>query len=247
MKNEEHWKPSKFVVRNGRLRASKDPGEVSVSSRLVADLVANFYQENLQHHAKGRLLDLGCGKAPLYSAYKDYISENVCVDWASSIHKNDHLDHECDITKPLPFQSKEFDTIILSDVLEHIPQPESLWEEMSRVLSVNGKIILNVPFFYWLHEQPHDYYRYTEFSLRRFAENAGLKVIHLESIGGSPEVITDIFAKTIVRVPAIGRFFAKLAQWITYHFTRTGFGERFSKATRRQFPMGYFLVAQKPG
>ena len=30
----------------------------------------------------------------------------------------------------LPFDDAEFDTIILSDVLEHIPSPEKLWGEM---------------------------------------------------------------------------------------------------------------------
>ena len=245
MKNRDRWKPTKFVYKNSKLRASRDPREVGVSSRLVTDLVAILYHENLQHHSKGRLLDLGCGKVPLFSAYKDYISENICVDWVSSLHKNEYLDFECDITEPLPFQDKEFDTIILSDVLEHIPKPEGLWSEMSRILAVDGKIIMNVPFFYWLHEQPHDYYRYTEFSLRRFAENAGLKVIRLESIGGSPEIITDIFAKTIARVPKIGPLLAKLSQWITFHIIKTGFGKKISEATKRQFPLGYFLIAHK--
>lgn len=245
MKNRAKWKPTKFVHRKGKLRASRDPKEVAVSSRLAADLVASLYQENLQHHAKGRLLDLGCGKVPLFSAYKDYISENICIDWENSLHKNEYLDFECDITKPLPFQDKEFNTIILSDVLEHIPQPESLWNEISRILSVDGKIIMNVPFFYWLHEQPHDYYRYTEFSLRRFAENAGLKVIKLEPIGGSPEIITDIFAKHIVRVPKIGRLLAILSQWITFHFIQASVGKMMSLATRSLFPLGYFIIAQK--
>ncbi|MCI5120118.1 MAG: class I SAM-dependent methyltransferase [Candidatus Electrothrix sp. AUS4] len=245
MKNRDKWKPTKFAHKKGKLRASRDPREVGVSSRLVADLVANLYHENLQHHAKGRLLDLGCGKVPLFSAYKDYISENICVDWENSLHKNEYLDFECDITKPLPFQDKEFDTIILADVLEHIPQPESLWNEISSILSVDGKIIMNVPFFYCLHEQPHDYYRYTEFSLRRFTENAGLKVIKLESIGGSPEIITDIFAKHIVRVSKIGRLLAILSQWITFHFIQTSVGKKVSVATRSSFPLGYFVIAQK--
>jgi SAM-dependent methyltransferase len=41
------------------------------------------------------------------------------------------LDFECDLTKPLPFADGEFDTIILSDVLEHVPQPERLWSEIA--------------------------------------------------------------------------------------------------------------------
>ena len=78
----------------------------------------------------------------------------------------------------LPFGDSEFDTIILSDVLEHIPVPEHLWKEMARILSRNGKIIMNVPFYYCLHEAPHDCSRYTEFALRRFVEMSGLRLFY---------------------------------------------------------------------
>jgi len=40
MKNQDKWRPTKFVHKNGKLRASRDRREVGVGSRLVADLVA---------------------------------------------------------------------------------------------------------------------------------------------------------------------------------------------------------------
>ena len=245
MQNQEKWKPSKFTYKKGKLVASKDAREVSIGSRLNVELIADFYHRNLSQHAKGKLLDLGCGKVPLYAAYKQFISNNICVDWANTFHKNEYLDYELDLTKKLPFNDDEFDTIILSDVLEHIPVPELLWEEMTRMLTINGKIIMNVPFYYWLHEQPHDYYRYTEFALRRFADNAGLKLIQLEPIGGAPEIMTDIFAKNIVRLPKLGRSFALFSQWLTLRFIRTKLGKKISAATSKNFPLGYFLVAEK--
>ena len=246
MQNQEKWKPSKFIYNNGKLIASKDAKEVNIGSRLNVELIADFYQRNLRLHAKGKLLDLGCGKVPLYAAYKEFITDNICVDWSNTFHKNEYLDYELDLTKKLPFNDNEFDTIILSDVLEHIPVPELLWVEMTRILTMNGKIIMNVPFYYWLHEQPHDYYRYTEFALRRFAENSGLKLIQLDPIGGAPEIMTDIFAKNILRLPKLGRSLALIAQWVTLRFIRTKLGKRISVATSSNFPLGYFLVAEKP-
>jgi ubiquinone/menaquinone biosynthesis C-methylase UbiE len=150
------------------------------------------------------------------------------------------------LTGDLPFGDNEFDTIVLSDVLEHIPVPEHLWNEMARILSKNGKIIMNVPFFYWLHEEPHDYYRYTEHALRRFVEISGMRLIQLTSIGGAPEILADIFAKSITRLPKMGSAAALFAQWCTWKFTRIGFGKKVSDATSRIFPFGYFLVAEKP-
>jgi len=246
MQNREEWQPSKFVYHKGKLLASRDGEEVTLSSRLIVDIVAGFYDRNLKHHARGRLLDLGCGKVPLYATYRELVTDAICVDWGNTLHKNPHLDRELDLTDNMPFDDNEFDTIILSDVLEHIPVPEHLWKEMARILSKNGKIIMNVPFFYWLHEQPHDYYRYTEFALRRFVEISGMRLIQLTSIGGAPEILADVFAKSILRLPKLGPAAALFTQWCAWNFIRRSFGKRMSDATSRLFPLGYFLIAEKP-
>lgn len=155
---------------------------------------------------------------PLYNAYKEYITDNVCVDWENTLHKNEYLDFECDLTKKLPFEDQVFDTIILSDVLEHVPNPNNLWKEMARILTMNGRIIMNVPFYYWLHERPHDYYRYTEFALRRLIENSGLKLVQIECIGGSPEILADILAKHFQFIHLIGSSLAIGIQYVTELF-----------------------------
>lgn len=245
MKNHANWQPSKYVYEKGKLLASRDLKEVSAGSRLIADLIAAFYDMNLKEHASGKLLDLGCGKVPLYIAYKDYVRENICVDWENTLHKNEYLDFECDLSKNLPFQNGEFNTIVLSDVLEHIPQPENLWNEMVRILASKGKLIMNVPFYYWLHERPHDYYRYTQYGLQRFVENSGLKLLLLEPIGGSPEILADMIAKHLQLVPLIGRPLAILLQSVVKFFVGTAIGEKISKKTAEVFPFGYFLIAEK--
>jgi hypothetical protein len=59
-----------------------------------------------------------CGKVPLYATYRELVTDAICVDWGNTEHKNRHLDRELDLTNNLPFRDDEFDTIILSDVLE---------------------------------------------------------------------------------------------------------------------------------
>jgi len=246
MRNCNLWRPSKYVRQNGRLVASRDPKEVGVASRLIADLTARFYDTNLELHAKGRLLDLGCGKVPLFDAYRHYVTDNICIDWENTVYKNDHLDFEADLTKELPFADGEFDTIILSDVLEHIAEPERLCGEIARVLSPKGKLLMNVPFYYMLHEEPHDYYRYTEFALRRLMDRSGLQILQLRAMGGAPEVMLDVFSKNVMHVPVAGVPVATVSHWVTSAFVHTSVGRRISEATARNFPLGYFLVAAKP-
>jgi SAM-dependent methyltransferase len=243
MRNKDRWQPSKFDIRDGELIASKDAAQLHPGSRLYAQLVANAFQRNLKKFAHGDIIDLGCGKAPLFGVYRHRASLIICTDRSST---NLHLDFESDVCSPLPIRSESFDSIILSDVLEHIPNPELLWHEMARIIKDQGKLLLSVPFYYGLHEAPDDYYRYTEFALRHFASLSGLKILILEPLGGTPEIFADLLAKHVSQIPLIGIPLAKAVQVITLAFVRQGLGKWISIRTRTHFPIGYFLVAEKP-
>jgi SAM-dependent methyltransferase len=245
MKNIDQWYPSKFIYKNGKLKGSRNSVELQIPSRLLADIVADHYHQYLKYHATGKLIDLGCGKVPLYEAYKGLVDLNICVDWENTFHKNPFIDKTCDLNDRLPFDDGEFDTVLLSDVLEHIATPETLWNEMSRILRPRGKLILNVPFYYKIHEMPHDYYRYTEFALRRFAINNGFHVLLLKPMGGVPEIMTDLAAKMLVNVPLVGKVSAMLIQYICQVFLNTRTGKKLSSKTGVHYPVGYFLVAEK--
>jgi len=243
MKNQTRWAATKFELHRGRWRGSRDSGELGVGSRLISDLVAAQYQAHLPTHARGRLLDLGCGKAPLYGAYAPHVSEVTCVDWAPG----DYIDLHCDLSRPLPFEAGRFDTIVLSDVLEHIPEPALLWGEMARVLAPGGKIIMNVPFYYSVHAHPHDYYRYTNFAIERFASLNGLKLVQLQAVGGINEIFADLLAKALSKLPLLGPPLATGLQTLARAFVRTGPGARIARVSSRHFPLGYFMIAQREG
>lgn len=246
MRNADRWVESKYVRRGGRLAASRDRAEVGVGSRLITDRIAALYDAQLPHFARGRLVDLGCGKAPLYGSYRTLVDAVTCVDWPQSAHASPHLDHEVDLSGPLPFTDASFDTVLLSDVLEHVPTPESLWREMGRVLAPGGHAIVNVPFLYGVHEAPHDYGRYTEFALSRFATLAGLEVVLLEPVGGSLHVLADLVGKHLAHAPGIGAPLAIGVQGLIAWLDRTSFGRRVAECTGARFPLGYFMVAKRP-
>lgn len=241
MRNKDKWTPSKYVYKDGRLRASRDEKEVGIASRLMADLIAEAYDENIKKYAEGNLIDLGCGSVPLYEAYRKYVDDNICVDWNNSCHRDDFLDNICDFSKKIPYNDSQFNTIILSDVLEHISEPNHLFTEMNRILASGGKVLINVPFLYWVHEQPYDYYRYTNHALKYIAGKSGFKTVMIKTIGGAPQVIADILSKNIVSLPFAGRYMAIAIQYIGYLFTRIKFLKSFSEKTSQSFPLGFLL------
>jgi SAM-dependent methyltransferase len=245
VKNAADWRPTKFVQRGGQWRTSRAARNVGTGSRLITDAVARVYGMQLPRHARDRLLDLGCGQVPLYGVYRTLVDEVTCVDWAAG-SPIDHIDRLCDLAEPLPFDDARFDTILLSDVLEHVPDPALLWREMARLLAPGGKVVMNVPFFYWLHAHPHDYYRYTNFALERFVRMNGLTLVTLQPLGGVFDVLADLAAKLLDKLPLVGAPLAVGLQAVAGAFGRTRFGARVAQVSARHFPLGYFLVAERP-
>jgi len=241
MINKELWTATKFVKTKDGYSASMDPKEVLIGSRFIASIQVLLYQHLIEKFASGLLLDLGCGNVPLYQMYQDYVSDNICVDWGSSFHDNPYLDHEANINNGVPLADNIFDTILMTDVLEHISNPELVMGEVSRLLKPKGKLILTVPFLYKIHEKPYDYFRYTEFSLRMFCQKNNLDILYLEPYGGTFEVILDITAKQLARFPLLSSTHLFLSRLLI----KSRFGQNVSAKTAKNFPLGYGLVAQK--
>lgn len=240
MRNVETWVQSKFEKDSSTgWRASRT--EVPITSRLIVDIVAVAYAQAIAEHASGRLADLGCGKVPLYGMYRDKVADVACIDWPGSLHGSQHIDMFADLNTLLDLESDSFDTIIATDVIEHLHTPQALFSSVHRALRRGGKLIVGVPFLYWIHEAPHDFHRYTRFALEKMAHDAGLVMISITPFGGAPEVLSDIATKALASRPRLAG--------ITYALTRACLSwpsvKRLSARTRETMPMGYILVVRK--
>ena len=186
-------------------------------------------------------MDCGAGKVPFYGVYKDLVSDIICTDWGSSRHDLQHIDKEVDLSEKLPFKASSIDTILLADVLEHLSNPQLLLSESERILRTNGHILIFVPFLYWLHEQPHDYYRYTEHALTNLIESSGLVSVEIYPYGGGSDVLIDMGNK-IFRDHKI----LLAAHKIWWRFLKiTGIAQKIKKSKMQKFPLGYVAVAKK--
>jgi SAM-dependent methyltransferase len=241
MRRLSEWRPTKFRLTGSGWRSSSDARHVGVGSRHAGDLQAGAYAAALRTHARGRLLDLGCGEVPLYEMYRPYVASAVCVDWPRSFHGLSHLDVACDLNRPLPFAAGSFETVLMSDVLEHIYEQRVVWSEIARVLRGGGRLILGVPFLYWLHEEPYDYFRPTEYALRRACAEHALSVLSLTPYGGAADVLCDIAAKHLAAAPPLAR------GWYWAGRAVLPAARRLLARTGRKFPLGYLLVAESAG
>lgn len=113
-----------------------------------------------------KILEIGSGKDVkggfVYSV-AEYFKKNNNEVTLSDI--NPEFGHRIiDITKSCP---KGFEVIICFSVLEHVFDFQSAISNMYKALGKNGQLLVLVPAFYPLHDEPRDYWRFTEHSLNK--------------------------------------------------------------------------------
>lgn len=143
-----------------------------------------FARSGLYHHIselapmiQGKILDVGCGSKPYRSLFPDSIYIGMEIS-----RKNKNADCYYD-GQHFPFSNEEIDSILASQVLEHVFNPDEFLSEINRVLKIGGMLLLTVPFVWDEHEQPYDYARYSSFGLQHLLKTHGFEIIeHRKSI-----------------------------------------------------------------
>lgn len=131
----------------------------------------------------GKLMDFGCGSKPYKSLFTN-ITDYIGVDYNGEGHPHDHetIDVFYD-GKTIPFADSSFDSVLCSEVFEHLFEINAILDELNRVMKVGAKMLITCPFSWNLHESPIDYARYTPFALTHLLEKHGFKVIKQEKGG----------------------------------------------------------------
>lgn len=129
-------------------------------------------------HITGKLLDVGCGTKPYKHLF--HAAEYVGLDIDTTLNREEKdIDFFYD-GNHFPFPGKSFDSLLCSQVFEHVFNPENFLKEMNRVLKIGGKALITVPFVWDEHEQPYDFARYSSFGLRSVFERAGFEMLKQE-------------------------------------------------------------------
>lgn len=149
---------------------------------LIYDIADKWLEEYSKYY-RGVLVDLGCGEAPYKKYFLQYANEYIGVDWTKTLH-NSKADVLSNLNKKIALEDDFADTIISLSVIEHLCEPQIFLNESYRILKEDGTMILAVPFMWWIHEAPHDYFRYTPYGLKYIFEKAGFKDIHVQPTTG---------------------------------------------------------------
>jgi SAM-dependent methyltransferase len=163
----------------GRLGISKDlrafVEEMPYERRPILEFMIRAAREM---PAGSHTLDVGAGDAPYRELFTHV--EYVTADWENSLHEDLAA---MDIQAPaddLPVDDGSFDAVLLTQVLEHVPDPGRVLSELWRVLRPGGRLYLSAPLVWELHELPFDFYRYTSVGLEHLLQAAGFEDVSVQ-------------------------------------------------------------------
>ncbi len=160
---------------------------------------------------QGSLLDLGCGNSP-YRPLLTNVLHYVPYDLTTTASRPDVVG----VAQNLPFHSCSFDSVLCTQVLEHVPDPWYMLKEVHRVLRPGGKLLLSAPQAWRLHEEPFDFYRYTKYGLHYLVQEAGLQMIETIPQGGVWLLLGQSLNNTLwQKIPA------KYSMWWFVYIVRT--------------------------
>ena len=163
-------------------------------------LVLRHRQETgawVKAHARGRLLDIGCGNGRLRHELGDGV-DYIGIDYPTTVALGyvPTADILADAAR-LPVATASVDVVTLLDVLEHLPAPERALAEAARVLRTGGRCLIHVPFLYPLHDEPHDFQRWTRHGLERLLAAHGFEVVELRETTSPLEAAAALLTMAI--------------------------------------------------
>lgn len=156
----------------------------------------------LAKNIKGKTLDVGCGQKPYekFCNSSEYIGLEIDTPKNRKFKKADYFYDG----RIFSFKNCEFDSIIVSEVFEHVFNPDEFLSEINRVLKRGGILLMSVPFVWDEHEQPFDYGRYSSFGLQYILRKHGFQIVEFKKSINDIRVIFQllvnyIYKKTITK------------------------------------------------
>jgi len=126
----------------------------------------------------GDVLDVGSGEEARYKELFPF-DTFTCLD----VHESPGIDIVAS-ADDIPLADESKDSILSTQMLEHVKFPKRCVKEMHRVLKKGGYAIITAPQWNELHSEPLDFWRYTKYGLSELFECNGFRVIEYYQRGG---------------------------------------------------------------
>jgi 2-polyprenyl-3-methyl-5-hydroxy-6-metoxy-1,4-benzoquinol methylase len=197
-------------------------GLVYVNPRIKPDTLKNMYNEGVispfnyyvkhkkedeltfrkrmvlieKYRKKGKLLDVGCSIGTFLDVAKKkgWDVYGIDINKRSIDYCRKKLGLNAEVKKLEEVKEKNFDVIIMNDILEHVADPLKILKIANSILKNKGILFIATPNIgsflskltgkRWLHLKPDEHiYYFTPKTIRALLEKAGFTVVSCKSLG----------------------------------------------------------------
>jgi SAM-dependent methyltransferase len=205
----------------------------------IEDAVGEF-GSSLQKGA--RMLDAGAGEGN----YKHHFAAQRYCGLDLGIGDNQWNYSQLDVVGDLsgmPFRDATFEACLNVVTLEHVKDPARVIREIARTLAPGGRFLLIAPFEWEEHQQPHDYFRFTRYSLAYMLDQAGFEEVSIKPVGGFFRMLSRRMLYALQFFPGPSIFIAAI-----FFVPPALVLPLLEPLDRRQnFTLGYICSARKSG
>ena len=201
-----------------------------------------FLYSNIQF-IHGRVLDIGGKKIGKRGNFSPPLDNVEIWEYLNTDPLTDP-DYCCS-SENIPLPDVSVDTVIMTELLEYLPDPKLVLAEIYRVIKDKGKVLISVPFLnpihgdYWV-----DRHRYTPVALKEMALKEGFSINKLEPMGSVGAVLYDIlrvaFGYADVEVK-----YRKCLQFLERSKNLFFYIDRTFDKQKNYINTGYFMVISK--
>jgi SAM-dependent methyltransferase len=171
--------------------------ETRYNSNSDLSTIANYFAKNRVKHLgnlpqTGQALDIGCGQGWFLKQFTDrgWKTQGIEVSETAAFHARERLGLKVvigqDSTSKL--EDNQYDVIGLWHVLEHLEDPTTILNDITRLLKTNGKVLIGVPNFgsaearwakaSWFHlDVPRHLYHFNDENIEGVLNNHSLKIV----------------------------------------------------------------------
>ena len=146
-------------------------------------------------HAKlahGTLIDVGCGLKPYEQLFEPFVERYIGLEYSpDSGYRGNNADL-CGDVAVLPLADESVDTILCTEVMSDLPNPEKAIEEFVRVIRPGGTVIVTSVFVFPVVGE-NDFFRFTGKGLAEIMKRHGLVIEEITPLSGTAVTLALMF------------------------------------------------------
>ncbi len=215
-----------------------------------------WVEKTLKIIPKGfRILSAGAGEQQFkkFCLHLDYISQDFAKYNGKGNNKglqtknwnNKNIDIISDIIK-IPEPDKSFDAIMCTEVFEHLSEPILALKEFSRLIMIEGYLIITTPFCSLISQSPYHFHTgHNRYFCETHLNKYGFKILEIKPNGNYFEYIAQEFR----RIPSVSKKYVdnkpKICEKIALDFILRMLNKslRKDKNSNELLNFGYHILA----